>query len=174
MGIVLAENQYGKAETRLVRVNRDGPRHDLRDFTVTTTLAGDLASAHLTGDNANVLPTDTQKNMVYAFAKRHGVREPEEFGLLLARYVAGHYPAITRVRVSVVEHVWQRLGDHSFQAAGGEARTATVCCSGPDAWVVSGLTGLVLLNTTDSEFRGYVKDEFTTLPVFNDGTAATE
>jgi urate oxidase len=174
MGIVLADNQYGKAETRLVRVHRAGTRHELRDVTVTTTLAGDLAAAHLTGDNAKVLPTDTQKNTVYAFAKRYGVDEPEEFGRRLAEHFVGTRPAITRARVSVVEHHWRRLGEHSFERAGGPSRSATVSCDGEAVWVVSGLSGLVLMNTTDSEFVGYPKDEYTTLPEAKERVLATE
>ncbi|HET6214144.1 MAG TPA: urate oxidase [Micromonosporaceae bacterium] len=174
MGIVLGDNQYGKAETRLVRVTRDALRHELRDLTVTTTLAGDLDGTHLTGDNTNVLPTDSQKNTVYAFARRHGVGEPEDFGLLLARHFATAQPAITRARVSIVEHGWLRLADHSFQRTGGQARIATVSCDGEHAWVVSGLTGLVLLKTTDSEFWGYPKDDFTTLTETKDRVLATE
>ena len=49
-------------------------------------LAGDLADTHETGDNRAVLPTDTQKNTVYAFAREHGVGSIEEFGLRLARH----------------------------------------------------------------------------------------
>ncbi|HTF08056.1 MAG TPA: urate oxidase, partial [Asanoa sp.] len=61
MAITLGDNRYGKAEVRLVRVVRDGARHELRDLTVSVALAGDLAAAH-EGDNSGVLPTDTQKN----------------------------------------------------------------------------------------------------------------
>ena len=66
MGIVLGANQYGKAEVRLVRLLRDTPRHQIQDLSVSTALRGDFAAAHLTGDQASVLPTDSQKNTVYA------------------------------------------------------------------------------------------------------------
>ncbi|SCL34375.1 urate oxidase [Micromonospora rhizosphaerae] len=173
MGIVLGANQYGKAETRVVRVVRDGPRHDLRDLNVSTCLAGDLAATHLTGDNANILPTDSQKNTVYAFAKRHGVDQIEDFALLLARHFVTSQPAITRARVDIEEYAWQRLGPHSFQRAGGEVRTASVTVDGDGTEVVSGLTGLVLLNSTDSEFAGFVQDPYTTLPPTKDRILAT-
>ena len=42
-----------------------------------------------------MLPTDTQKNTVYAFA-RDGVGELEEFGLRLARHFVEAAPTITR------------------------------------------------------------------------------
>jgi len=173
MGIVLGDNQYGKAETRVVWVIRDGPRHDLRDLNVSISLTGDLAATHLTGDNAQVLPTDSQKNTVYAFAKRHGVDQIEDFGLLLARHFVTSQPSITRARVDIEQYAWQRLGPHSFQRAGAEVRTASVTVDGDATRVVSGLTGLVLLNSTDSEFAGFVRDPYTTLPEAHDRILAT-
>src|SRR6478735_4679432 len=54
MAIVLGDNRYGKAETRLVRVVRDTARHEVRDLTVSSSLRGDFAAAHVEGDQANV------------------------------------------------------------------------------------------------------------------------
>jgi urate oxidase len=173
MGIVLGDNRYGKAETRVVRVSRHDGRHELRDLNVTTTLAGDLAAAHHTGDNSAVLPTDTQKNTVYAFAERYGVGEPEDFGLRLARHFVTSQPSIHRAKVSIAEYGWQRLGPHSFQRSGAETRTAAVAFDGSTAWVVSGLTDLVLLNSAGSEFTGFVRDGYTTLPETTDRILAT-
>ena len=53
---------------------------------MSTALRGDFADAHLAGDNAKVVATDTQKNTVYAFAQQYGVGEIEEFGLRLGRH----------------------------------------------------------------------------------------
>jgi urate oxidase len=173
VAIELTGNQYGKAETRVVRLTRDGDRHALTDLSVTTSLAGDLAATHLTGDNSQVLPTDTQKNTVYAFAAEHGIGQIEQFGLRLARHFVTSQPAISRARVSIEQYGWTRLGPHSFQRDGGEVRTATVTVDGDGEWVVSGLTGLVLLNTTGSEFVGFAKDRYTTLPEATDRILAT-
>ncbi|HXP18514.1 MAG TPA: urate oxidase, partial [Streptosporangiaceae bacterium] len=73
MAIVLGPNQYGKAETRVVRIYRDTERHEIRDLNVSTALRGDFDAAHLSGDQASVLPTDTQKNTCFAYAKEKGV-----------------------------------------------------------------------------------------------------
>jgi urate oxidase len=169
----LGPNQYGKAETRLVRVVRDGDRHDLTDLNVSVALAGDLSGTHLTGDNAAVLPTDTQKNTVYAFAREHGVGEIEAFGLLLARHFVDSQPTIHRAQVRIEQYGWRRLGPHSFERDGREVRTARVRYDGQGAEVVSGLTDLVLLNSTDSEFHGYLKDRYTTLQETSDRILAT-
>jgi urate oxidase len=173
VAIVLGPNQYGKAETRLVRVDRDGDRHALHDLNVSVALRGTLESTHLSGDNSPVLPTDSQKNTVYAFAKKYGVGQIEEFGLRLARHFVDSQPTITAARIGVEEYGWTRLGPHSFARSGGESRTAVLTYDGERAWPVSGLTGLVLLNSTDSEFWGYVKDPYTTLPETRDRILAT-
>jgi urate oxidase len=173
MAITLGANRYGKAEIRLVRVVRDSDTHELRDLNVSVALCGDLAGPHLSGDNSNVLPTDTQKNTVYAFAKEHGVGEIERFALLLARHFVASQPSIARARVSVEEYGWRRLGPHSFARAGAGTRTAVATVDGDRAWVVSGVADLVLMNTTDSQFVGFVTDRYTTLPEATDRILAT-
>jgi len=169
----LGPNQYGKAETRLVRVVRAGDRHDLTDLNVSVALAGDLSGTHLRGDNSAVLPTDTQKNTVYAFAREHGVGEIEAFGLLLARHFVDGQPSIQRAQVRIEQYGWRRLGPHSFERDGGEVRTARIRYDGERAEVVSGLTDLVLLNSTDSAFHGYIRDRYTTLRETTDRILAT-
>jgi urate oxidase len=173
VAIVLGANRYGKAETRLVRVSKDGDTHSLADLNVSISLSGDLEATHLTGDNAGVLPTDTMKNTVYAFAKEHGVGEPEAFGLLLARHFVRTQPQVHAAKVSIEAFAWKRLGPHSFQRSDDFTRTALINVSETDAQVVSGISGLILLNSTASEFRGYPKDRYTTLRETTDRVLAT-
>lgn len=173
MGIVLGPNRYGKAETRLVRVHRDGETHGLVDFNVSVALSGDLTATHLTGDNSGVLPTDTMKNTVYAFAKEHGVGEPESFALLLARHFVDTQSQVHGAKVSIESFGWDRLGPHSFRRRGDHTRTTVVTVTEESAQVVSGVTGLVLLNSTASEFHGYVEDGYTTLQPATDRILAT-
>jgi urate oxidase len=173
MAGILGPNNYGKAEVRLVRVGRESATHTLTDVNVSVALAGDLADTHETGDNSKVLPTDTQKNTVYAFAREHGVGQIEDFGLRLARHFVSSQPSIERARVSIEEYAWRRLGPHSFARMGDATRTAVVTCDRSSAWVVSGIVGLVLLNSTDSEFHGFIRDEYTTLAETSDRILAT-
>ncbi len=129
MAIRLGANQYGKAEVRVVAVDRSSPRHALVDLNVSTALRGDFAAAHTEGDNAHVLTTDAQKNTVFAFA-RDGIGSPEAFGLRLARHLAGSYDWITGARVAVESYGWERIAvggqphEHAFRRPGGEVRTA--------------------------------------------------
>jgi urate oxidase len=118
-----------------------------------------------------VLPTDTQKNTVYAFAAEHGVGAVEEFGLRLGRHFVAT-PSITRAVVEIEAYPWRRLGPHSFQRDGGEVRTARVTV-GEQTHVVSGVQELVLMNTTDSEFVNFLRDRYTTLADATDRILAT-
>jgi urate oxidase len=178
MAIVLGPNQYGKAEVRVVAVDRSSPRHTLVDLNVSSTLRGDFTAAHTAGDNAHVLTTDAQKNTVFAFA-RDGVGTPEEFGLRLARHFAGSYDWITGARVAVESYGWDRIPvggaehDHAFSRNDGEVRTAVVTVDRDDAHVLAGLTGLVVLKTTGSEFWGFPRDRYTTLAETRDRILAT-
>jgi urate oxidase len=183
MSIVLGPNRYGKAETRVVRVTRSDGRDEIRDLNVSVALSGDMAAAHLHGDNSAVLTTDTQKNTVYAFARKHGIVAAETFALLLARHFVDSQPSVHRARVTVEEYAWDRIPatGHSFVRRGQEVRTTRVVVdgdvggerSGEHVHVVSGLRDLTVLNSAGSEFWGYVKDEFTTLPETRDRILAT-
>ncbi|GII53852.1 uricase [Planotetraspora thailandica] len=173
--VILGPNRYGKAETRVVRVTRHGDAHHIKDLNVSTSLSGDMEEVHLSGDNAAVLATDTQKNTVYAFARKHGIGAIEDFALLLARHFVDSQPTIHHARVAIEEYAWERNAEagHSFVRSGRETRICVAHYDGTRAWVVSGLTGLVVLNTTNSEFWGYIKDEYTTLPETRDRILAT-
>jgi urate oxidase len=173
--VTLGPNQYGKAEVRVVHVRRDGERHEIRDLNVSVALSGEMEAVHVTGDNAAVLPTDSQKNTVYAFARKHGIAAPEDFALLLARHFVAAHPAVHRARVSAEEYAWDRVPvtGHSFVRRGQEVRTARVTHSAAGTHVVSGLRDMALLNSSGSEFRGYAKDEYTTLPETDDRVLAT-
>jgi urate oxidase len=173
--VVLGANRYGKAEVRLVRLDRDTPHHEIHDLTVDVALAGDLDAVHLAGDNTNVLPTDTQKNTVFAFA-RDGVSPIEEFALRLARHFVAT-PSIGRARVRVREHAWRRIHDHAFERAAG-TRLASAYVTGRTEGgtesVVGGVVDLTMLKSTGSEFQGFLRDRYTTLEPTSDRVLATD
>jgi urate oxidase len=179
MGIVLGPNQYGKAETRVVRIMRDTPRHEIRDLNVSTSLRGDFGAAHTHGDQSHVLPTDTQKNTAFAYAKKHGVSSPEDYAVALGGRLLEATPAAEGARVRVEEHAWDRIEvgghghDHAFVRRGGEVRTARVDVTRERTEVVAGVEDLVVLKSTGSEFKGFLRDEYTTLPDADDRILAT-
>jgi urate oxidase len=172
--ITLAGHQHGKAEVRLVKVDRDTDTHVLHDLTVTSQLRGDFAEAYTDGDNSHVHTTDTQKNLVYAKARELGVTSPEQFLLGLADHWA-EQPWVGGSTMSAEQYEWERIpvNGHSFVRQGRETRTARVTTSGRDHVVDSGLTDLVVLKSTGSEFAGFPRDRYTTLAETTDRILAT-
>jgi urate oxidase len=175
---VLAWNRYGKSRVRLVKLRRSREPHEIVDLTIDVQLEGAFEAVYVAGDNATCLATDTMKNTVYALARQDPIVTVESFALRLA----GHFiatPHVARVRLSAIEHRWDRLAlngrphPHAFVQAGGEQWTAVVTCDRQQREVVSGLTSLVVLKTTDSAFTGFPRDAFTTLPETTDRILAT-
>ncbi|MFJ2211062.1 factor-independent urate hydroxylase [Streptomyces sp. NPDC101062] len=187
---MLGQNQYGKAENRVVRITRDGATHHIKDLNVSVALEGDMDDVHYSGSNAHVLPTDTTKNTVYAFAKEYGIESAEQFGIHLARHFVTSQESIHRACVRIEEYAWERIaaadpgpdadadaGDeprHSFVRRGQETRVARITFDGESWQVVSGLKDLTVLNSTHSEFWGYAKDKYTTLKESYDRILATD
>jgi len=176
----LAWNGYGKAAVRLVKVDRGASRHELHDLTVEVQLQGEFGPAHTAGDNAQVLPTDTMKNTVYALARRGPVDPPEEFGERLARRFLEACPAARRAVISLAVHRWDRVSaggaphQHGFARGPAERRLATVTMEGTGVEVEAGLEGLGLLKTTGSAFAGFLRDDYTTLTETGDRILATD
>ncbi|MFE9907020.1 factor-independent urate hydroxylase [Streptomyces clavifer] len=188
MPTILGQNQYGKAENRVVRITRDGDTHHIKDLNVSVALSGDMDEVHYSGSNANVLPTDTTKNTVFAFAKEHGIQSAEQFGIHLARHFVTSQEAIGTARIRIEEYAWERIATsdansrfigaddvkHSFVRKGQETRTTQITYDGQKWEVVSGLKDLTVMNSTNSEFWGYAKDRYTTLKEAYDRILATD
>ncbi|MFE7210424.1 factor-independent urate hydroxylase [Streptomyces sp. NPDC001698] len=186
--VVLGQNQYGKAENRVVRITRDGATHHIKDLNVSIALSGDMEDVHYSGSNANVLTTDTTKNTVFAFAKEHGIESAEQFGIHLARHFVTSQDSIHRARIRIEEYAWERIGtsdanskfigadevQHSFVRKGQETRLTQITFDGENWEIVSGLKGLTVMNSTNSEFWGFVKDKYTTLKEDYDRILATD
>jgi urate oxidase len=169
MAIRLGENNYGKQRVRILQVARHADRHDIKELTLGIRLEGDFKSAHSEGDNRNVLPTDTMKNTVYALAKKHPIKSPEEFCLRLADHFLGHNSQVSRVRIEAAETLWSRVSlggkshPHAFTGSGNEKRTTALAATRKEKTLHAGIDHLVVLKTTGSAFENFLKDEYTTL-----------
>lgn len=180
MTVVLGMNSYGKSAVRLMKVVRDGDRHEIRELTVAISLEGEFADAHAAGDNSAVLPTDTMKNTVYAKARELTVESPEAFALALATHFLEASPVSAKARVSVTEHGWRRMQvrgsehDHSFERASNELRVARASVSrSGEREIVAGIEELLVLKSARSAFSGYPRDRYTTLRETEDRILAT-
>ncbi|MET3721740.1 MULTISPECIES: factor-independent urate hydroxylase [unclassified Arthrobacter] len=177
--IILGSNQFGKAEVRVVKITRDTERHQIEDLNVTSQLRGDFEAAHLDGDNSHVVPTDTQKNTVYAFA-REGVGSPEAFLLRLGEHFTSSFEWVDGGRWEAESYSWNRIQahgaehDHSFVRNGQEVRTAVLVRDGATEHLISGLKDLTVLKSTESGFAAYPKDKYTTLQETTERILATD
>jgi urate oxidase len=178
-GMVLGQNNYGKAGVRIVRVRRDTERHELWDLDVAVALEGDFKAAHVSGDNSKLLATDTMRNTIYALAKDHLTGSIEEFGLALVDHFLEAGPTVERARVNITQFPWDRIEvdgrghEHSFVRGSGERKAKVVGGEGGERRVGAGLDNLLVMKTTASGWEGFFRDRFTTLPDTNDRILAT-
>jgi urate oxidase len=179
--IELGPNRYGKSAIRVVRLVRGPERHRIRDLTVAIALEGDFEAAHVHGDNALVVATDTMKNTAYAFAAEHLGDDPiESYGRALAEHFVS-FDQVDRAIVDIHEHPWRPVelptGDpapDAFERPGVEVRTARVSASAEELVVEAGIKGLTVMKSTRSAFVGFPRDRYTTLAESTDRIMATE
>jgi urate oxidase len=153
-------------------------------LSVDVELDGDFDSSYTKGDNSRVIPTDTMKNTVYAFARELDVRQLETFAWTLGSHFVENFDHVDQAMVKVTETPWQRIESggkghpHAFLGTSTERNTcvALVNRAGegePEGTIECGLEGLVLLKTTESGFSNFLRDEFTTLKETDDRIFAT-
>jgi urate oxidase len=143
-------------------------------------LEGDFETAHTVGDNTKILPTDTQKNTIYALAKEHFTSSIEAFGLYLANYFVSNNTQVAQARIELTEDTWRRMAfngaqhPHAYISGGNEKHTAIIVQNQQGIEVTAGISDLLILKTTDSGFENYIKDQYTTLKETSDRIFATQ
>ncbi|KJE94585.1 urate oxidase [Capsaspora owczarzaki ATCC 30864] len=171
--IYLDDRMYGKADVRLLHVRRETRFHhvvhELR-CRVLMRLASEID--FVTGDNRDIVATDTTKNTVFALAKKVGVTSAEQFALAISKHYFDQYKHIEAMDVSIDETRWTRVQtseqpkphSHAFINARECVRTISVTQTrGQQPVLTSGIKELEIMKTTQSGFEGYIKDEYTTL-----------
>ena len=187
-GVELVSNRYGKSRVRLMKVIRHPKHHELYDWNVQILLTGDFDAVHLSGDNSNVLPTDTMKNTVYSRARESSATSPEHFAMELVQFLLERQAQVQSAEVTVQSSMWKRVTvdgkphPSTFMHGSNEVQTTVVerarvaqRSSGLGPFrVTSGLDHMLILKTTDSGFEGYMKDSLTTLQETSDRLLGTE
>lgn len=174
MRIELIQNNYGKSKVRVTKVKRDGEYHDMKEFLVNVQLEGNFDAIHIDGDNTDILSTDAMKNTVYALAKDHDVNSIEEFALFLSEHFLKNNDNVDHVSIEIIQSIWNRIAvngephNHSFVSGGNERRTCLVERTADDVYVSSGILDLLIMKTTGSEFWGFKREQYTTLPETRD------
>lgn len=180
---VLTSARYGKDNVRVYKVHRDeaAGTHTVTEMTVCCLLEGKIAASYTHADNAPVVATDSMKNTIYIKAKEHPVNPPELYASILGQHFLDTYAHMDVANIDVVVKRWTRMiidgtpHPHSFYRDGDETRNVAVRVSRASGIEVrSALAGLLVLKSTGSQFHGFVRDEFTTLPETWDRILSTE
>ncbi|HUB17746.1 MAG TPA: urate oxidase [Acidobacteriaceae bacterium] len=178
--IALGENRYGKSRVRVMKVNRDGPGHAVREWSVEVWLKGDFTECFENGNNSRILPTDTMKNTVYFLARRSAATAPEEFAIELVTYLLENNPQVSEAGAGIVAVPWMHLTaggqEHgaAFVQMGQAYDTTRVNWQrGTQLEVSSGFSHLAILKTAKSAFAGYIRDKLTTLKETHDRLLGT-
>lgn len=176
---LIKTHSYGKSDVRLMKVERHGALHYLKDLTISIQMSGAFQAAFCDGDNRLVVPTDTMKNTVYAFAGQKCMGEIEEFGMRLAGHFLQRHPHICRIQVHIFENLWKRISyegspqENSFQSAGAERREATVEGDHNGMTIKAAIQDLVMVKAARSAFENFLRDEYTTLKETRDRILGT-
>ena len=180
MAIALGPNRYGKSRIRLLRVVRDSVPHAIYDWTVQVLLRGEFGRAYTEGDNRQLLTTDAMKNTVYSLARSSSARTMEGFATELVQFLISRDPTLQSAEVTIESALWKRLtvggAPHpsAFMHGSDERQTAVVEQHQNNAVIVTaGFTNLVLLKTANSGFKGFRRDDLTTLPETDDRLLGT-
>ena len=177
----LVENHYGKSRVRLMKVTRNGDRHEVREWTVGLYLQGNFEHCFTDGDNTGIMATDTMKNTVYSVARESNAMTMEGYARDLARLLTERNPQVTHMRIAIEEKMWVRIkadGEQhgsAFRQRGPDVATTELSFTPGEAPVISsGVKGLVILKTSKSAFKGFKRDAWTTLPESDDRLLGTE
>ncbi len=179
MGITLAQNDYGKSRVRLLRETRRDGHHEINALTLSILFQADFEPAHTTGDNRKILPTDTIKNTVYVLAQQYSAEAIEEFALHLIGHFLTYNPQVSKIEVTASERPWSRIpvGENlhpsAFVSTAGEKRTARIRATRQNTILQSGIEDLIVLKTSGSAFRGFLRDPYTTLEETQDRILST-
>ena len=180
MNIKLGKNAYGKNAVNLSKIIRHGGYNEFRQVSVNVSLEGDFETAHTLGDNTQILPTDTQKNTVYALAKDFFTGSVEDFGRQLSQHFFSNNQQVSGVIIRITEHLYARIPyggtDHpyAFIGSGSETHTTEIVQNASGVQVASGINHLLIVKTADSGFENYIRDQYTTLKDTNDRIMATQ
>ncbi len=176
----LIKNRYGKGRVRVMRIHRDGDRHEVSQLNVKAMLEGDFASAYTHADNSTSVSTDTIKNVVNVVARENTGLSTEEFCQVLARKYLDTYPQVASVAVTAHQTKWNRLSfggkphPHSFTLDGnGKPFVEATATRAGSPTLASGIDGFTFMKSTQSGWENYVNDRYTTIPETHDRMCAT-
>jgi urate oxidase/2-oxo-4-hydroxy-4-carboxy-5-ureidoimidazoline decarboxylase len=167
------QSYYGKGDVIAYRLQRQGDtpgRQPVFGANVLMLLYGDAFwPTYTMGDNTGLIATDSMKNFIQRETLNYHGAGYEEYCRFLATNFLAKYPQTEGLQVSAVEIAYHAIEQsRTFAPAGGARATARIeHTSSGIIEIVSGLRGFRLLTLGGSAFRGFIRDEYTTLPELN-------
>jgi urate oxidase len=124
---------------------------------------------YTTGDNTKLIATDSMKNFIQRETLNFSGYDLEGFCRFLAEKFLRIYPQIEGLQVSADEIPYASIGaTPAFVPAGPERAFARIELGHKGVIEsISGLKGFKLLRLGGSAFKGFVRDQYTTLPDLN-------
>jgi urate oxidase len=177
--MALLQKTYGKDHVRVMRIDRKGDRHEVRELSVRAMLTGRFDGAFTEGDNSTSVATDTVKNVINVVARENLALGKELFCAAVARKLLDNYSEVDGVTVTGHETKWVRLmvdgqpHPHSFVLDNNGKPFAKAVATRQHVAIESGVSAFTFMKSTQSGWEHYVHDRFTTIPETADRMAAT-
>ena len=165
---------YGKGDVIAYRLNRDGTvpadRSAVFGANVLLLLYGDsFWKTYTEGDNTGLIATDSMKNFIQRETMHFDGSHLEEYCRFLGEKFLARYAQVEGLQISASEIPYAPLEGHvAFVPSGPDTATARFEIDRTGITeAASGVRGFKLLRLGGSAFRGFVRDEYTTLPDLN-------
>ena len=164
---------YGKGDVIAYRLRRSGKGSGLPVFgaNVLMLLYGDAFwKTYTKGDNSGLIATDSMKNFIQRETLNFEENDLEEYCRFLGETFLAKYPQVEGLQVSASEIPYSPVGGNvAFAPSGSDVAAARLEIDRTGfVEAASGVRGFKLLRLGGSAFRGFVRDEYTTLPDLND------
>jgi urate oxidase / 2-oxo-4-hydroxy-4-carboxy-5-ureidoimidazoline decarboxylase len=162
---------YGKGDVIAYRLKRDGRvpagRSPVFGASVLMLVYGEAFwSTYTTGDNTALVATDSMKNFIQRETMNFEGDDLEGYCRFLAAKFLEKYAQVDGVQVSADEIPFEGVdGQQAFAPSGPERARAQIEIGRTGVVdATSGVRGFKLLRLGGSSFKGFVRDEYTTLP----------
>lgn len=168
MSVELGESGYGKGDIRVLCVSKVPAGEDVAEAVIRVLVKGGIEESYLLGDNARVVTTDAQRNLVLATLRAEGVSVVEDAAVASAEAMRRQYGYLPEVSVEVSVTSWRPISNAdgvsgpAFCAEGVEHHRARASASAAGGTsLVSGWQCSRLALTRGSRFVGFMIDQHT-------------
>jgi urate oxidase/2-oxo-4-hydroxy-4-carboxy-5-ureidoimidazoline decarboxylase len=162
------KSYYGKGDVIVYRLNRaDG---SVFAANVMLLIYGEAFwPTYSTGDNTGLIATDSMKNFIQRETLNFAGSGLEEYCRFLGRKFLSTYPHTEGAQITAAEIPYGAVGAKAFAPEGPERAFARLeMRSDKTIEARSGIDGFRLLRLAGSAFRGFIRDQYTTLPDLKD------